>query len=513
VLALVLDEQASEPPELLGSPGLRGSAWIIRLTFVVAALLAAELATSLGIALLGRGRPALVAERAIILLSAAEREGEATVGPAPRAAALLAETQSAQIVLHPYLGYVLNPEIKLWRTPRGRIVAPQITEDGFEATPDPPATASQDDIEVGLFGGSVATLMCDQGRTTLLNALAKVPRLQHKRIALRCFALGGYKQPQQLMALAYFLTVGGKLDIVINLDGFNDVALPFAENWPNGVFPFYPRGWTTLVEGIPDIKRLRLVGSIVDIEDRRVRLARTFSSAPLRWSAICNLLWEALDRNLGAKLAETQMALQRSGTADRGSYLGHGPRRQYGSEDKFFEDLAAGWKRGSLEMAHLCAGAGIRYYHFLQPNQYDPGSKPMGAEERRTAYNPNHPYRKGVEHGYPLLAKAGLELVADGIKFYDARKVFAGLSEPLYVDQCCHFKPKGSQILAAWMAARIVQDFGSAPLAADDALSLGRREGTHTPPRASALGFATPADKRRLVSVTGGDKTPPGAGE
>ncbi|MBV8201870.1 MAG: hypothetical protein JOZ15_14725 [Acidobacteria bacterium] len=415
--------------------------------------------------LLGEGWAAMAAEREAILKTAAERSGESEAGAVPAAAVspLRAETANAQVVLHPYLGYVLNPEIKRWRTPRGRIVAPTITGDGFEATPDDAAgEAGKHEVEIGLFGGSVATFLCAQGRDTLLTELAKFPGFKTKKLGLRCFALGGYKQPQQLMALAYLLALGRKLDIVINLDGFNEVALAFGENWPSGVFPFYPRGWTTLTEGIPDIDRLRLVGSIVDLEDRRAGLARTFSRSSLRYSAICNLLWRALDRRLEARLAETQLMLQRTKPAGRGRFLGHGPKREYRSEDELFRDLAAEWKRSSFEMAHLCAAAGIRYYHFLQPNQYDPGSKPMGAAERRTAYKEDHPYRKGVEKGYPLLSKAGLELTAGGVQFHDARNVFAGIKEPLYVDQCCHFSQKGNQILGAWMAARIVQDLGSA---------------------------------------------------
>jgi hypothetical protein len=71
--------------------------------------------------------------------------------------------------------------------------------------------------------------------------------------------------------------------------------------------------------------------------------------------------------------------------------------------------------------------------------------------------------RTGVEKGYPLLVKAGRELAAGGVKFYDARKVFAGIEEPRFIDQCCHFNQQGNRILAAWMAARIVQDLSAAP--------------------------------------------------
>ncbi|HLX06228.1 MAG TPA: hypothetical protein VKY89_00045 [Thermoanaerobaculia bacterium] len=445
---------------------MKSSVWK-RLALVVAGLLAAELAAQLGMAVLGQGRAAAAAARDGILVSAA-RDGEtaaagagsataATPPPSPPSAAVRAEAASSQIVLQPYLGYVIDPEINGWRS-RIASGAPRITDDGFYAMPGPAATGGPDEVEVGLFGGSVALLLCFEGRDALLAELARYPGFSNKRLVLHCFAVGGYKQPQQLMALGYLLALGRKLDLVINLDGFNDVALPFRENRPAGVFPFYPRGWNTLVEGVPDLARLRLVGAIVDLEDRRVRLARGFSGLPWRYSAVANLCWQVLDQGLEARLGEAQAALQQAGSGGRGRFLGHGPRRDYRGDDDFFADLAATWRRSSLAMAHLCGGAGIRYYHFLQPNQYDPGAKPMSAAERRTAYKPDHPYRTSVEKGYPLLAAAGRELAAAGVRYYDARQVFAGIAEPLYVDQCCHVSAKGSQILGAWMAARIVED-------------------------------------------------------
>jgi len=40
-----------------------------------------------------------------------------------------------------------------------------------------------------------------------------------------CFSHEGYKQPQQLLVLSYFLSIGQPFDMVMNIDGFNEVAL------------------------------------------------------------------------------------------------------------------------------------------------------------------------------------------------------------------------------------------------------------------------------------------------
>jgi len=52
-----------------------------------------------------------------------------------------------------------------------------------------------------------------------------------------------------------------------------------------------------------------------------------------------------------------------------GSYVATGPSYHYESESDMFKDLASVWKMSSIQMHRLCAANGIRYFHFLQPNQ------------------------------------------------------------------------------------------------------------------------------------------------
>ena len=40
-----------------------------------------------------------------------------------------------------------------------------------------------------------------------------------------CLSHEGYKQPQQLLVPTYFLSIGQVFDLVVNIDGFNEVAL------------------------------------------------------------------------------------------------------------------------------------------------------------------------------------------------------------------------------------------------------------------------------------------------
>ena len=58
-----------------------------------------------------------------------------------------------------------------------------------------------------------------------MSQLAAAPAFRGREIVPLCFAHEGYKQPQQLLVLSYFLSIGQELDLVVNIDGFNEVAL------------------------------------------------------------------------------------------------------------------------------------------------------------------------------------------------------------------------------------------------------------------------------------------------
>lgn len=152
-------------------------------------------------------------------------------------------------------------------------------------------------------------------------------------------------------------------------------------------------------------------------------------------------------------------------------------------------------------MAELSRASGIAYFHFLQPNQYVPGSKPISAEEAQKAISGEEDYkfRTAVELGYPLLAAAGERLAADGLEFIDLRFMFRDHPEPLYVDTCCHLGLDGNDLLGEEIGRQVGKRLGSLPgpeargrRARPDAVSpaavrrepLGRPAGTFSRPGA-----------------------------
>lgn|SRR3990172_9011440 len=58
-------------------------------------------------------------------------------------------------------------------------------------------------------------------------------------------------------------------------------------------------------------------------------------------------------------------------------------------------------------MQAFCEDRGIRFYHFLQPNQYVPRSKPFAPGERELARRRSSPFRHHVQNGYPCSGARG----------------------------------------------------------------------------------------------------------
>lgn len=349
-------------------------------------------------------------------------------------------------VLHPYLGFVQDPT----RTPG-------YSELGF---PDADVRLYRKDpkrVVIGIFGGSFADGLARTTKDVFAERLRRSPRFAGKEVKVLTVCMGGYKQPQQLMALAWLLSLGAHFDYVVNLDGFNEAVLPAVDNMPKGVSPFYPRNWSARM-GSFDATMLGFARRHADLVDERKDWARAFSGVPLRWSVIANLAWKARDKSLDNRLREVNVeALAYRPSERAATYSARGPAFSYPDDEALYEDLARLWKDASLQMKALASANGIAYLHFLQPNQYVAGSKEMGPEERKAAWDETHPYRKSVDLGYPKLVAKGRELRQQGVAFHDLTRILAGHKEPLYIDTCCHLEKPGYDIIAARIADEIVK--------------------------------------------------------
>jgi hypothetical protein len=356
--------------------------------------------------------------------------------------------------VHPYVGFVEKPraESSVRRLRDGRAVP--VSRFGYIDDKEPIFARRPDRVIIAILGGSVACHFAINGSHRLDEELSASPEFNGKELVFVNLALGGYKQPQQLMTLGYLLSLGAEFDLALNIDGFNEVALYELENSSRHIFPAFPRSWQVRISSAdPDV--LVTTAGLLANEEQRNDLASWYCRAPLRYSVLCNLAWEVKDRQLG-RAADGIITNYYRSQGGRHPYFITGPPAEFAGRAKLYEHLTSIWANSSTLLNGLCRSKGIRYYHFLQPNQYVAGSKPMGDDEKRVAIAADHPYRRAVETGYPLLIKKGRDLAREGVPFFDLTQVFAGHSEALYNDDCCHFNQAGIDLTAQAIAHAIL---------------------------------------------------------
>jgi hypothetical protein len=183
---------------------------------------------------------------------------------------------------------------------------------------------------------------------------------------------------------------------------------------------------------VPDADLEERVGELAFLRRRRAERAEAFAAAVWRRSPTAALVWRALDRRAATAVAAAERRVEDWERPRRRPFVSRGPDFSHPSRSDLHRDLAAFWARSSRQMHDLAIARGIAYAHFLQPNQYVPGSKPLSAEERRSGFKEGHPYQAPVVEGWPHLAAAGEELRESGVAFHDLTGLFADHRETLY---------------------------------------------------------------------------------
>ena len=349
---------------------------------------------------------------------------------------------------------------------------------GFTGKPDrilnvaPPQQRQADTVVIGLMGGSVAQRVAPFLQEALNRRFA-ANQLPRRPVVLN-LAVVAAKQPQQMMIVANTLLLGGEFDLIVNLDGVNEVVGGEEWNFKNGVFPFLPQWWDKRV-GLTRAEVL-LAGQVGALRREQARLTAAGETSLLRWSAVFGLAQRWRQERIAAAISQRNRQLAAAATDY--SLEKHGPGHWPG-RDELFPEAARVWYRGSLLLARLAEVAGADYYHFLQPSQYVPGAKPLSAPERKAAYKPEGGYGAATIKGYPLLRQYNRDLPGQGIHYFDLTGIFVDHPETLYIDDCCHLNDRGNELLAAAMVRRLEPALrrwgGASPPQAVSALAAGRR--------------------------------------
>lgn len=314
---------------------------------------------------------------------------------------------------------------------------------------DYPYIPQENEAVIAIFGGSVGGgfALTAADSDAFAATLSQHPRFAGRRIRVLTFANAGYHQPQQLVILSYYLTIGQHFDLIINIDGFNELVIA-ENNWRAGAEPSFPavQIWYAMGQ--------ELESRATAAADEKYYLQQWHKRASAR-------LAEKADRCRFGACYLWYAARQRYHAMQQAALGRHGVVRQHGmtlfpmqrswstGDDPRQKDVLAyaadGWARASRAMERLARDHGALYLHVIQPNQWyaaDPAYQPHAID---------HPYKAViplVERGYPMLVQRTAELARDGVHVFDATKIFAGLDlRDIYADDCCHYTDEGYRVL------------------------------------------------------------------
>ena len=363
--------------------------------------------------------------------------------------------------LHPYFGQTHTPGVafSVPASLQNPSTPAQLANNnfGFVSPYHYPFTKTRNDqYVIGLFGGSVGVWFCQIGAHRLVEDLKQNDLFKNKEIVTLCFSHEGYKQPQQLLVLAYFLSIGQQFDMVVNLDGLNDVALGRLND---------QRGMDISMPSAQHIEPLiNLIDqatltpekllSLAAIERDKERLNSLADRIPRTHLATINFVLERIyRRTLNDYNAELGRFANLPSNPRGNSLIQPTARVRNRDGAAVFEDIARNWATASLLMHQMLLPRGIPYVHCLQPNQYY-GTRVFSAEEAKVALNNDSPFKASTEQGYPLLERESAAL--KDIHFFSAVHAFDDERAAVYMDNCCHYTLAGNYRLADFMAARIL---------------------------------------------------------
>ena len=363
--------------------------------------------------------------------------------------------------LHPFFGYVQRP---------GPDFRPNFKTNnyGFISPYDYPFNkSSENQYIVGVFGGSVASnySVYEIQNKILETKLKQLPELKDKEIIILSLATGGYKQPQQLLILNYMLSLGQKFDLVINIDGFNEVALSKVNDKYQLDFTMpsanHILALTQLADSSLSDKALQ---ALLKIKQTKPKIEPAIEQIKKCKLASC-YAFQSLQLQLLLKDYRTQIQrferyrTKADGKGVEDSILYFYVQRQPLEVEELFGKITRNWVETSKLMRDTLAAENIPYFHILQPNQYYQTERVFSEAEQQIAWSDDSPYDKAVRQAYPMLIENINLLKLDNINIMNAVNVFDQTLDTVYIDDCCHYNPLGEKILSEAIAEFIIQNF------------------------------------------------------
>jgi len=354
-------------------------------------------------------------------------------------------------IFHPYLGYSLRPG---WGM--GKLAYPPEPNTanfhGFYSGMNFEDQNFKDDFIVGIFGGSVAGGFYNVAKKHLKPKLEKL--LPNKKITILSVNNGGYKQPQQLIALSYLIASGMKFDLVINIDGLNEAYIGWKNFNDYRADPINPNVDFSFQIQANIVRSSTAQEQISLAQNRLVKIIQAQNKTPL---ALRYYYFEYLRKPSAQEHLEyVKNQTARAFNKENSQYLIL-PFLGKGIDD-MRASIVESWLRSSKMMHAILKSSGARYVHLLQPNQYY-GNRKFSNEEKAVAITKQKPYGDFrdiiVGPTYDLMRSRSNELEEDGILFIDGTPLFDNTIKQVYSDVCCHLLEQGNLLLLDSIVTKI----------------------------------------------------------
>ena len=383
------------------------------------------------------------------------------VPPAVRSLAGNVQNEAGPIwQLHPYFGYVGKYDLSL-KYPFSKAAFYPNNYSFYSPYSYPFKKQHENQFVIGIFGGSVAlSLSCFELDYHLLTqSLQQIPYFKNKEIIVLSFANGSYKQPQQLLVLNYFLSIGQEFDMVINVDGFNEVALSYLNN-QHGIDISMPNQLVImpLVQLANRDLSPEALGLTLDILQSKSRMKSALTRLENCRLATCYVFtWLQLKHSANEYNEELLRfgQLQESMRPNKDSLVKIDSPPSPLDDAAALQSIGSLWAESSLMMKNTLDSRHASYFHFLQTNQYQDTGRKFSAEEQKIAFGGPSPYAEAARKGYPVLLSKSDFLKSSGIHFFNGINVFDNMSETVYSDNCCHYSDVGYAAFWRFMSKSI----------------------------------------------------------
>jgi len=296
------------------------------------------------------------------------------------------------------------------------------------------SSSRTDSIKVLILGGSVARQLSNfPGSEANIFAEVLNKKFGADRFVVYNGAMGGGKQPQQYFKYLYLDLLDFRPDIVINVDGVNEINLPLAENLPRRIPASFPRSYSGLV---------RAASGDRSCAKRNNSLLRLDSNIPL----VELFVW--LYVRHCHKTIEGDL-----NSIPWWSWMGQGDH-----VEAYVKESVSVWKSSSNKLNSILESRGIHYIHVVQPSPYLDGSKVLTDEEK--VFLTTDIFESYGIHMKEFYGHLNGETLATK-NFLDLRFLFKSFPDTVYSDAAGHFNQLGNKIISEQIVERNIEIFRS----------------------------------------------------